>query len=93
MYSLYSMLVEKVARMLKTSPNNSVYIILITGLVIAGISKYIEGHPDGFRFAFELTLATLACGGFLTVLNLLLKDKDWFIKRDAGYINAQKKGK
>lgn len=90
MYSFYLIVIEKVARIVKTSPNNAVYIIFTVGLAIAGINKAIEGQPRSLEYAPEIALMTYACGVFLTVLNLVTKEQDWFTKRDAIFLKAEK---
>mgnify|MGYP000432675719 CR=1 FL=1 len=90
MYSFYTMLIEKVARILKVSPNTAVYLIFTTGLIVAGIAKLIEGHRDSFDHAIAIIIYTYSCGAFLTILNLILKDKDFFIKRDEAYLKTEK---
>lgn len=91
MYRTFHMIViEKVARILKVSPNSSVYIVFTIGLIGAWISKVIEGHQDSLENAHILVLMVYGVAVFVTILNILFKDEDWFAKRDAKYVKAEK---
>ena len=58
--------------------------------MVAGIAKLIEAQPNSFNYAIHIIVMTYSCGAFLTILNLLLRDKDWFAKRNEAYLKAEK---